>query len=127
MNSREGESVYQFLKRTAFMMIYTALYVFSHSSLLNARDWRAWNIHPLKYPVSIGMEHFSDILKEKSDNTLKINFYHGGVLGNLPDAIQQVRLGALDLAVFNLGPLGEVVLLGNTLNMTIVKLHGYLA
>ena len=32
--------------------------------------------------------------------------FHSGVLGNQPDAIEQVRIGGLEIGNFNLGPMG---------------------
>jgi len=74
-----------------------------------AADWRGWNIHVEDYPVSHGMEQFLAEVSEKTDGELKGKVFHGGVLGSQPDAIEQVRLGALDFGVFSLGPMGQVV------------------
>lgn len=73
-----------------------------------AREWRGWNIHPPEYPVSTGMEFFANEIEERSDGELTAKVFHSGVLGDQPDAIEQVREGALDWAVFNFGPLGAV-------------------
>lgn len=73
-----------------------------------AREWRGWNIHPPGYPVSIGMEYFADEIEKRSDGALTAKVFHSGVLGDQPDAIEQVREGALDWAVFNFGPLGAI-------------------
>src|SRR3546814_771397 len=72
-------------------------------------EWRGWNIHVPDYPVSLGMEHFTAAIAEKSDGRLTGKTYHSGVLGNQPDAIEQMRLGSIDFAVFNLGPMGQVI------------------
>ena len=73
-----------------------------------AREWRGWNIHPPEYPVSTGMEYFAEEIEARSDGELTAKVFHSGVLGDQPDAIEQVREGALDWAVFNFGPLGAV-------------------
>ena len=74
-----------------------------------AKDWRGWNIHVVDYPVSHGMEAFLAEVTEKTGGRLTGRIYHGGVLGSQPDAIEQVRLGAIDFGVFSLGPMGQVV------------------
>lgn len=74
-----------------------------------ATDWRAWNIHVVDYPVSHGMEAFMKEVSEKTDGRIKGKIFHAGVLGSQPDAIEQVRLGAIDFAVFSLGPMGQAV------------------
>jgi tripartite ATP-independent transporter DctP family solute receptor len=54
------------------------------------------------------MEYFADQIEIRSDGELSAKVFHSGVLGDQPDAIEQVREGALDWAVFNFGPLGAV-------------------
>lgn len=74
-----------------------------------AEELRGWNIHVEDYPVSHGMEQFVAEVAEKTDGRLTGKVFHGGVLGSQPDAIEQVRLGAIDFGVFSLGPMGQVV------------------
>ncbi len=74
-----------------------------------AADWRGWNIHVEDYPVSHGMESFMAEVSKKTDGRLKGKIYHSGVLGSQPDAIEQIRLGAINFGVFSLGPMGQVV------------------
>lgn len=74
-----------------------------------AEQLRGWNIHVEDYPVSHGMEQFAAEIAEKTDGRLTAKIFHGGVLGSQPDAIEQVRLGALDFGVFSLGPMGQAV------------------
>ncbi len=76
---------------------------------LEAKELRGWNIHVPDYPVSHGMEQFIAEVAEKTDGRLSGKVFHGGVLGSQPDAIEQVRLGAIDFAVFSLGPMGQAV------------------
>lgn len=78
------------------------------SSFAEANEWRGWNIHPPEYPVSIGMEYFAEEIEKRSGGEITAKVFHNGVLGDQPDAIEQVREGALDWAVFNFGPLGAV-------------------
>lgn len=78
-------------------------------SASEAREWRGWNIHPPDYPVSVAMDEFVELVEERSDGELTAKVYHSGVLGDQPDAIEQARLGGIDFAVFNMGPMGQVV------------------
>lgn len=75
----------------------------------SAKELRGWNIHVEDYPVSHGMEFFVDEMEKRTDGRVTGKVFHGGVLGSQPDAIEQVRLGAIDFAEFNLGPMGQVV------------------
>lgn len=74
-----------------------------------AAELRGWNIHVEDYPVSHGMEQFVADVAKATDGRVTGKVFHGGVLGSQPDAIEQVRLGALDFGVFSLGPMGQVV------------------
>ncbi len=81
----------------------------SFAAPLEARELRGWNIHVVDYPVSHGMEQFVADIAEKTDGQVTGKVFHAGVLGSQPDAIEQVRLGALDFGVFSLGPMGQAV------------------
>ncbi|MHA3979853.1 TRAP transporter substrate-binding protein [Halovulum sp. GXIMD14794] len=76
---------------------------------LGAENWRGWNIHVEDYPVSHGMEKFVADVEEATGGEVTGKVYHSGVLGSQPDAIEQLRLGAIDFGVFNLGPMGQAV------------------
>jgi tripartite ATP-independent transporter DctP family solute receptor len=74
-----------------------------------AQDLRGWNIHVEDYPVSHAMEAFIAEVAERTDGAITGTVFHNGVLGGQPDAIEQVRLGALDFGVFSLGQMGTSV------------------
>lgn len=79
------------------------------ASAASAQDLRGWNIHVEDYPVSIAMESFIAEVSEATGGEVTGNIFHNGVLGSQPDAIEQVRLGALDFGVFSLGQMGTSV------------------
>ncbi len=54
------------------------------------------------------MEAFLKEIEEKTDRRITGKVFHGGVLGSQPDAINQVRLGAIDFGECNLRPMGTV-------------------
>ncbi|CUK10839.1 Extracytoplasmic solute receptor protein YiaO [Shimia thalassica] len=85
-----------------------------------AKDWRGWNIHVEDYPVSHGMEAFMAEVEEKTGGEIKGKVFHAGVLGSQPDAIEQLRLGALDFAVFSLGPMGQAVPATNVVSLPFI-------
>lgn len=109
----------RFMKTTTLTIAAAAMSV-AFVAGAQAREWRGWNIHPADYPVSTGMEEFARLINKKSGGKLEAKVYHGGVLGDQPDAIQQVRLGGLDWAVFNLGPLGEVAPEANVVSLPFI-------
>ncbi len=83
----------------------------------DAANWRGWNIHPEGYPNTVALEQFAEEVTEKTDGRVTPEVYNNGVLGTQPDAIDQVRNGALDFANFNLGPMGEFVPSINVLSL----------
>jgi len=60
-----------------------------------AEKWRAWNIHNDGHPNTAAMDEFAKLVGEATDGEVELQVFHGGVLGNQPDALEQVRLGAL--------------------------------
>jgi len=74
-----------------------------------AEEWRGWNIHVEGYPNTVAMDKFAELLAEKTDGDITLEMFHGGVLGSQPDAIEQVRAGALAIGNFNLGPMGPTI------------------
>ncbi|MEY8141801.1 TRAP transporter substrate-binding protein [Falsihalocynthiibacter sp. CO-5D18] len=85
-----------------------------------AKDLRGWNIHVEDYPVSYGMEAFIAEVSEATAGEVSGKVYHGGVLGSQPDAIEQLRLGALDFGVFSLGPMGQAVPEANVVSLPFI-------
>ena len=89
-------------------------------SVASAADWRGWNIHADGYPNTIAMDKFAELLEEKTDGEITLQMFHGGTLGSQPDAIEQVRLGALEIGNFNLGPIGPVVPEANVVSLPFI-------
>ena len=85
-----------------------------------AKEWRGWNIHVAGYPNTVAMDKFAELLKEKSGGRMSVKMYHAGTLGSQPDAIEQVRTGALEIGNFNLGPLGPIVPEANVVSLPFI-------
>lgn len=79
------------------------------ASSVGAQELRGWNIHVQDYPVSIAMDSFAAEIAERTNGELTAKVFHNGVLGDQPDAIEQVRLGVLDFGEFSLGPMGTSI------------------
>jgi tripartite ATP-independent transporter DctP family solute receptor len=90
------------------------------SGAAEAAEWRGWNIHVPDFPVSHGMDQFTAEIAEKTGGKLTAKTYHDGVLGSQPDAIEQMRLGSIDYAVFNLGPMGQVIPATNVVSLPFI-------
>ncbi|MDE0531778.1 MAG: TRAP transporter substrate-binding protein [Albidovulum sp.] len=85
-----------------------------------AEEWRGWNIHVDGYPNTIAMDKFAELLAEKTDGEITLQMFHHGTLGSQPDAIEQVRLGGLEIGNFNLGPIGPVAAEANVVSLPFI-------
>lgn len=85
-----------------------------------ATEWRGWNIHKPGYPNTVAMDTFAELLKEKSGGEITLKMFHSGTLGTQPDAIEQVRIGGLEIGNFNLGPIGPVAPEANVVSLPFI-------
>ncbi|NND20545.1 MAG: TRAP transporter substrate-binding protein [Silicimonas sp.] len=85
-----------------------------------AADWRGWNIHVDGYPNTVAMDKFAELLAEKTNGEITLQMFHGGTLGSQPDAIEQVRLGGLEIGNFNLGPIGPIAAEANVVSLPFI-------
>lgn len=86
----------------------------------HADNWRGWNIHVDGYPNTVAMDHFAALLAVKTDGEITLQMFHGGTLGSQPDAVEQVRAGALEIGNFNLGPIGPIVPEANVVSLPFI-------
>jgi len=85
-----------------------------------AAEWRAWNIHQTGHPNTAAMDRFAELVDKNTKGEIKLQVFHGGVLGNQPDALEQVRIGAIEVGNFNLGPIGPVVKEANLVSLPFI-------
>ena len=85
-----------------------------------ADNWRGWNIHVDGYPNTVAMDKFAELLADKTGGEITLQMFHGGTLGSQPDAVEQVRAGALQIGNFNLGPIGPIVPEANVVSLPFV-------
>ncbi len=85
-----------------------------------AKEWKGWNIHTDGYPNTVAMDEFAKLVEKKTEGRLSLKMYHGGTLGSQPDAIEQVRLGGLEVANFSLGPIGPIAKEANVVSLPFV-------
>ena len=105
-------------KLGCFALVITLIVGFSVS--VQAAEWKGWNIHVAGYPNTVALDKFAELLEQKSGGKMKLKMYHAGTLGSQPDAIEQVRLGGLEIANFSLGPLGPVVPEANVVSLPFI-------
>ncbi len=86
----------------------------------SAETWRAWNIHNEGHPNTAAMDKFAELVSTATKDEIKLEVFHGGVLGNQPDALEQVRIGAIEIGNFNLGPIGPMVKEANLVSLPFI-------
>ena len=82
-----------------------------------AAGWRGWNLQPEGYPNTTALEQFVKDVNATTGDRINSQVFNGGVLGDQPDAIEQVRAGALDFADFSMGPMGPIIPATNVLSL----------
>lgn len=90
------------------------------SASAQAVEWKGWNIHKPDYPNTVAMDKFGELVAEGSGGEITLKMFHSGVLGNQPDAIEQVRIGGLAIGNFNLGPIGPIAPEANVVSLPFI-------
>lgn len=106
-------------KRVALTVATTAM-VAGMSVAAQATEWRGWNIHVPGYPNTTAMDKFAELVEKNTEGRVTLKMFHSGVLGNQPDAIEQVRIGGLAVGNFNLGPIGPMAPEANVVSLPFV-------
>lgn len=108
-----------YFKKVVFVIAAVAI-VTGLAVSAQAKEWRGWNIHVAGYPNTVAMDKFAELLKEKSGGKMTVKMYHSGTLGSQPDAIEQLRIGGIEIGNFNLGPLGPIVPEANVVSLPFI-------
>ncbi len=74
-----------------------------------ARDFRSAEVHPADYPTTKAVEYMGQLLKERSGGKLGVKVFPNAALGQERDAIEQLKIGGLDMMRINVAPLNNVV------------------
>lgn len=81
---------------------------------------KAADVHPAGYPNVVAMENLGKKLEAATKGKYKLQMFPGGVLGGEKEVIEQVQVGAIQIARISLGPMGPVVPDVNVFNMPFV-------
>ena len=108
------------IERLSASLLGAAVALSTLSGVVVAAEWRGWNIHVEGYPNTVAMDKFAALLAEKTGGEITLQMFHGGTLGSQPDAIEQVRLGGLEIGNFNLGPIGPVAPEANVVSLPFI-------
>lgn len=106
------------LKRT--LLVAALPLVFALPGAASALTLKASDTHPAGYPTVVAVEKMGKTLETETNGDLKIQMFAGGVLGTEKEVVEQVQLGAIQLARVTLGVVGPVVPDVNVFNMPFV-------
>lgn len=66
-------------------------------STAHARDFRGAIVHPLDYPASVAFKHMGEDISAATKGKYGVKVYGSSTLGSAKDAIEQVKIGAIDM------------------------------
>jgi tripartite ATP-independent transporter DctP family solute receptor len=70
---------------------------------------RSSDTHPDGYPTVEAVKYMGELLMERSDGRIGIEVYHSSQLGEEADAIEQTRLGVIDVIRASFGPFNNII------------------
>ena len=62
-----------------------------------ARDFRGAIVHPLDYPASLAMKYMGEQLAKETNGKYGVKVFGSSTLGAAKDAIEQVKIGAIEM------------------------------
>jgi tripartite ATP-independent transporter DctP family solute receptor len=81
---------------------------------------KSHDTHPAGYPTVVAIENMGKKLDAATSGRIKFQMFPGGVLGEEKAAVEQVQLGAIQMARISLGVIGPIVPEVNVFNMPFV-------
>jgi tripartite ATP-independent transporter DctP family solute receptor len=81
---------------------------------------RASDVHPAGFPTVVAIEKMGRRLQEETGGRIKLQMFPGGVLGSDKSVVEQVQVGAVQIARISLGEIGAIVPDVNVFNMPFV-------
>jgi tripartite ATP-independent transporter DctP family solute receptor len=92
----------------------------SVSAFAQNMTFKAHDTHPAGYPTVEAMVSFGKKIEAATNGRIKLQMFPGAVLGQEKEAVEQVQLGAIQIARVSLGVIGPVVAEVNVFNMPFV-------
>ena len=108
--------------RRSFVAIATATLALSVSLSAQAQNivLKSHDTHPAGYPTVAAIDSMGKKLDAATSGRIKIQTFPGAVLGQEKEAVEQVQLGAIQIARISLGVIGPIVNEVNVFNMPFV-------
>ena len=89
------------------LVVLVAFVLFAVSAQAADIVLRLAETHPKDYPTTQGDFKFGELVEKKSNGRIKVEVYYGKQLGEEKAVIEQVQLGAIDLARISIAPLAS--------------------
>ena len=70
---------------------------------------KSHDTHPAGYPTVAAIDNMGKKLEAATNGRIKIQMFPGAVLGQEKEAVEQVQLGAIQMARISLGVIGPIV------------------
>jgi TRAP-type transport system periplasmic protein len=67
------------------------------------------DVHPADYPTSVAILYMGDLLSTWTDGRITVNLFPSMQLGGEKEALEQVQLGALEMARVSVGVVGPIL------------------
>jgi len=108
--------------RRNFIAAAVAAVAFSASFSAQAQNMvlKAVDTHPAGYPTVVAVENMGKKLEAATNGRIKVQMFPGAVLGQEKEAVEQVQIGALQIARISLGVVGPVAPDVDVFNMPFV-------
>ncbi len=100
----------------ASMVLATLLPLTAHAQMV----LKSHDTHPAGYPTVAAVENMGKKLDAATQGRIKVQMFPGAVLGQEKEAVEQVQLGAIQMARISLGVIGPVVPEVDVFNMPFV-------
>ncbi len=76
---------------------------------VQARDFRSADVHPLDYPTVMTVKKIGEIVSQKTGGRYNVKVYGNSALGSENDAVEQVKIGALDMVRVNTAAFHSII------------------
>src|SRR6187402_764494 len=74
-----------------------------------ARDLRAAIVHPTDYPASLAMKSMGEQISKDTKGKYGVKVYGSSTLGSAKDAIEQVKIGAIDMTWISASDVNQMI------------------
>lgn len=108
------------LRRTLIASTIAALTLSASFLAQSATVFKSHDTHPAGYPTVVAVENMGKRLEAATNGRLSIKVYPGAVLGEEKAAVEQVQIGAIQMARISLGVIGPIVPEVDVFNMPFV-------